>query len=282
MGTLIAMSSPMDQGHLEINRRSWDERTPLHVGSPLYDLDSFVAGRSTLHPVEPEELGPVEGCTLLHLQCHIGTDTLSWARRGASVTGLDFSGASIEAAQELAERCGLEATFIRSDVYEAAEVLGETYDVVYTGLGALNWLNDVQRWAEVIAQLVAPGGRFYLLEFHPLMFALADDDIALDPAYSYFHDPAGVSLEDDRDYADPSARLAEARTVEWAHTIGDVVTALIDAGLEIRMLKEHDVVAFNPWPSLERVPGEAALWRAPKGKPHVPFEYSLLATRPPR
>ena len=272
----------MNEDHLEINRRSWDERTPLHVGSPLYDLESFEAGRSTLHPFELDELGPVAGCTLLHLQCHIGTDTLSWARHGASVTGLDFSGASVEAARELSARCGIDARFIQSDVYEAAEVLGETYDVVYTGLGALNWLNDITRWAEVVARLVSPGGRFYLLEFHPLMFALSDDGIALDPTYSYFHDPAGVSIEDDRDYADPEVRLSELRTVEWAHTLGDVVTALVAAGLEIRMLKEHDVVAFNPWGSLERVPGQAALWQAAAGEPHIPFEYSLLATRPPR
>ena len=272
----------MDGAHLEINRRSWDERAPLHVDSPLYDLDSIVAGRSTLHPFEPDELGPVEGCTLLHLQCHIGTDTLSWARRGASVTGLDFSAASIAAATDLAERCGLSARFIESDVYKAVSVLDETYDVVYTGLGALNWLNDITVWAEVIAQLVAPGGRFYLLEFHPLLFALSDEDLVFDPTYSYFHDPAGVCVDDDRDYADPTARLEEVRTVEWAHSLGDVVTALIDAGLEIRMLREHDVIGYDPWGTLERVPGEANLWRASADQPNVPFEYSILAPRPPR
>jgi len=276
------MAKPMDESHLDLNRRSWDERTPLHVASPLYDLDSFVAGRSTLHPFEPAELGPVEGCTLLHLQCHLGTDTLSWARRGATVTGLDFSGASIEAAAKLAAQCGLEATFVEANVYDAAEVLGETYDVVYTGLGALNWLNDIDAWADVVAHLVAPGGRFYLLEFHPLLFVLSDDDLVLDPTFSYFHDAAGITVEDPSDYADATVQLEERRTIEWAHTIGDVVTALIDAGLEIQMLREHDVIAFEPWPFLQRVDGEAALWRSPAGKAHVPLEYSLLATKPVR
>ena len=129
---------------------------------------------------------------------------------------------------------------------------------------------------------MAPGGRFYLLEFHPLLFALSDEDLVFDPTYSYFHDPAGVCVDDDRDYADPTARLEEVRTVEWAHSLGDVVTALIDAGLEIRMLREHDVIGYDPWGTLERVPGEANLWRASADQPNVPFEYSILATRPPR
>jgi len=276
------MTSPMDERHLDLNRRSWDERVPVHLASPLYDLESFVAGRSTLHPFELDELGPVAGCSLLHLQCHIGTDTLSWARHGARVTGVDFSPASIEAARELSERCALPATFIESDVFEAADLLSENFDVVYTGLGALNWLNDIDAWAKVVARLVAPGGRFYLLEFHPLLFTLSDDDIAFDPAYGYFHDPAGVSVDDAADYADPSARLVATRTVEWAHPLGDVVTALIDAGLEIRSLREHDVIAFAPWDFLEPVEGEAALWRVPDGRPQVPLEYSIFATKPLR
>lgn len=272
--------SPMDREQLEANRRSWDERTPLHERSALYDLEGVVRGRSTLHPFEPAALGDVERRSLLHLQCHIGTDSISWARLGAKVTGLDFSPVAIAAAKELAERCGVEADFVVSDVYEAPSVLGRTFDVVYTGLGALCWLSDLDAWASVVASLLAEGGRFYLLEFHPLLFVLSDEGPVFDSRYSYFHEPGGVEVDDPSDYADSDARLEASVTYEWAHTIGDVVTALIGAGLEIRSLVEHDVIAFKAWPQLVEVAGEAKLWRMPEGEPKIPLEYSLLAIKP--
>ena len=176
----------MPEEWLALNRALWDERVPIHVASDFYDVDAFLAGASTLRSFELEEVGDVAGLTLLHAQCHFGLDTLSWARRGARVTGLDFSEPAIAAARKLAADAGLEAEFVASDVYEAAAALGDRrFDLVYTGLGALNWLPDVERWARVMASLVAPGGRFYLAEFHPFSAVFAED--ALTVKYPYFH-----------------------------------------------------------------------------------------------
>ena len=162
----------------EVNREMWDERVPIHVASELYDVEAFVAGRSSLRPFELAELPDVRGRTLVHPQCHFGEDTLSWARLGARVTGLDFSGPAVEAARALAARCELEAEFVEANVYDASEALGgRRFDIVYTGLGALNWLPDIERWARVMASLVAPGGCLYLAEFHPFTHVFGDDDL---------------------------------------------------------------------------------------------------------
>ena len=180
-------SPPMAEDWFEVNREMWDERVPIHVASELYDVEAFVAGRSSLRPFELAELPDVRGRTLVHPQCHFGEDTLSWARLGARVTGLDFSGPAVEAARELAARCELEAEFVEANVYDAAEALGgRRFDIVYTGLGALNWLPDVERWARVMASLVAPGGCLYLAEFHPFSHVFGDDDFTVE--YPYFHD----------------------------------------------------------------------------------------------
>ena len=171
----------MAEDWFEVNREMWDERVPIHVGSELYDVEAFVAGRSSLRPFELAELPDVRGRTLVHPQCHFGEDTLSLARLGAEVTGLDFSAPAIEAARALAARCGLEAEFVEANVYDAAEALGgRRFDIVYTGIGALNWLPDVERWAHVMASLVKPDGCLYLAEFHPFTHVFGDDDFTLE------------------------------------------------------------------------------------------------------
>src|ERR1700712_3265823 len=188
----------------EANREMWDERVPIHVGSPLYDVEAFVAGRSSLRAFELAELADVRGRTLVHPQCHFGEDTLSWARLGAQVTGLDFSGPAVVAARELAARCELAAEFVEANVYDAAEALGgRRFEIVYTGLGAINWLPDIERWAKVMASLVAPGGCLYLAEFHPSPHVFGDDDFSLE--YSYFHDEP-IDFPTSGTYADPAAK----------------------------------------------------------------------------
>jgi SAM-dependent methyltransferase len=257
------------------NRAHWDERVPVHLASPFYDVDGFLAGRSTLRPFEAEELGDVTGRSLLHLQCHFGMDTLSWARRGAIVTGLDFSEPAIAAARHLAERTGLAAEFVTADVYEAVEALGgRQFDIVCTGFGALVWLPDVERWAGVVAALVRPGGTFYLAEFHPLHEVFADDSLT---AIRDYFDETGKEFDEQGSYADPGATFEHTKTRERTHGLGSIVTALARSGLRIELLVERDSIAWQRWPFLER--HDDGGYRMPAGMPRLPLSYSLRARK---
>ena len=261
----------------EANRANWDERVPIHVGGDFYGVEAFKAGEEHLRPFEIEEMGDVSGRDLLHLQCHFGKDTLGWARRGARVTGLDFSAPALEAARGLAAEMGLDAEFVRSDVYEANEALdSRTFDVVYTGIGALIWLPDVRRWAEVVAGLVRPGGFLYLSELHPFTDIFGDDDLAVE--HDYFHREEPDVWDEPGTYADFDAETVNNRTYEWQHTLGDVVSALIDAGFVLEFLHEHDYTLFRRWPFLERSGFDT--YRLPEGKPRIPLTYSLRAKKP--
>jgi SAM-dependent methyltransferase len=256
----------------DLNRAWWDERVPLHVASDFYDVEGFKAGASTLRPFELEEVGDVSGRSLVHLQCHFGLDTLSWARLGARVTGLDFSASAVEAARAVAADTGLDAGFVAASVYDAPAALGDRrFDVVYTGLGALNWLPDLQGWAEVVARLVAPGGFLYLSEFHPIADVFGDQDLTIE--HDYFQtDP--LLFDDPGTYADLEAQTDHNRTEEWVHPLGEVVSALIAAGLTIELLHEHDHTLFPRWPFLEK---DGDTYRFPAGQPRLPLMYSLRA-----
>lgn len=262
---------------LELNRLWWDERVPLHLTSPFYDLDRFRAGGSTLLPYEPEEIGAVAGRQLLHLQCHIGTDTLSWARLGAEVTGLDFSEPAIAAARQLAGDVGLSARFVEAEVRGARAAVGREFDIVYTGKGALEWLPDIQEWARVVASLLRPGGILYLVEIHPLSDAMADERPVLECEYE-----EGVAMEVDApgDYADRSARGVHTTTIEWIHPLGAVVSALASSGLAVELLRERSETFFPRFPTLER--RDDLVWEPAPGQPRWPLSYSLRARRPGR
>jgi SAM-dependent methyltransferase len=267
----------------EVNRAWWDERVPIHVGSAFYDVEGFRAGGSSLRPFEPEEVGDVSGKRLVHLQCHFGLDSLSWARAGASVVGLDFSPPAIEAASELAKATGLDAMFVCADVYDAVEALGgERFEIVYTGLGAINWLPDIRRWARIVAELLEPGGILYLAEFHPFTWVFADDTLEIE--YDYFHDPEGESFDDDEQgsYADVTIPTRSNATREWAHTISDVVSAVLGAGLRIELVNEFDYTLFPRFGHLERdteALGAGVVYRQPQGTPRLPLMYSLRARK---
>ncbi|MFE7132720.1 class I SAM-dependent methyltransferase [Streptomyces sp. NPDC057638] len=263
------------------NRSSWDERVPIHVASDFYDLDGFRAGKEILRDFELAEMGDVTGRTLLHLQCHIGQDTLAWARRGASrVVGLDFSEPAVDAARALAAEIGLgsdRATFVAADVYDAAGVVPDRgYDIVYTGNGALNWLPDITAWAETAASLVAPGGFLYLSEFHPVTDVL-DDETGSRVVHDYFSREAWVD-DVQGTYADLDAPTVHNRTVSWQHPIGEVVSALCATGLRLEFLHEHDVSLFPRFGTFERQ--DDGYYRFPADRPRIPLMYSLKATRP--
>lgn len=261
---------------LERNRDGWNERVPIHVASDFYDVDGFKAGRSDLRSYELKDVGSVRGKDLVHLQCHFGLDTLSWAKRGARVTGLDFSAPAIEAATRLAAEMGVQAKFVVANVYDAPAVLRRQFDIVYTGRGALCWLPDVRRWAAVVSRLLRPGGLFYLTEFHPLEWVFAED--SLEVKFDYFTPTAGFAYSQSGSYAEPTAATTHDQTVQWNHNIGDVVTALIRAGLEIQSVREHDATDYRRWPFL--VAGEDGRWRVPEGRPSLPLMYVMRAVKP--
>lgn len=265
---------------VEANLRLWDARTPIHVRSDFYDVDGFRVGATTLRPLEIEEVGDVTGKRLLHLQCHFGLDTLSWARLGAEVTGLDFSSAAVAAARDLAAEVGLAARFVESDVYAAAEALaGELFDVVFTSYGVLAWLPDIRRWAEVVAGLVAPGGFFYVAEIHPASQILDDEPGVEDlrVGYSYWTRSGPLRFHESGTYADFEADI-ELPEYIWLHGLGDIVTALVDAGLVLEFLHEHEGTVFQQLPFLEQ--HDDGWWRLPADRPALPFLFSLRASKP--
>lgn len=261
--------------YLALNRASWDERVPLHLASGFYAVDRFVAGEEHLHGFEINELGDLSGKRIAHLQCHLGMDTLSLARHGAQVTGLDFSPPAIAEARALASSCGMGARFVVANVYDAVEALGETYDVVYTGKGALCWIPDLRAWANVVAALLVPGGALYLSEFHPFLQMLTYETLEFE--YPYFNDQAEV-WDDGSDYADPDAKLANERSVEWPHPVSEVICSIIDAGLRIEYFHEWREVSFARFSFMEQV--GPRLYRMPAGKPDLPLMYSIRASKP--
>ena len=267
---------PDREAYFEANRAMWDERVAIHVGSRFYDVAGFMAGRDTLRPFELAEVGDVAGKTLVHLQCHFGQDTLSWARHGARVSGLDFSEPAVETARRLAAELGIEADFVAANVYDAASAFaGRQFDIVYTGLGALIWLPDITPWAETVAALVKAGGHFYLSEFHPFADVMAEEK--LEVAYPYFSAQPQV-WDEPGSYTDSDVVTTSNLNYEWVHPISEVVTALITAGLQLEFLHEHDYTLFQRWPFLEKLSIDE--YRLPKEMPSFPLMYSLRARKP--
>lgn len=265
----------MPDQRIATNRSWWEERVAIHVASRLYDLDRFRAGQSSLRDYEPAELGGVRGLELLHLQCHIGNDSLSWARLGARVTGYDFSPAALRAARELAREVGLEARFVEGQVAEAADRLGRQFDVVYTGKGALTWLPQLGPWAEQLARLVRPRGLLYLVEFHPL-----NDVMGADPEFTGNYVDGEESVFDEPgDYAEPEALTESNRSHLWFHSLGEVVTEIARQGFHLELLRERCETYFQRFPAPFLEQREPGLWVWPRGRPQLPLSYSLLARR---
>ena len=274
------MSDASERQYMDTNRAHWDEVTPIHVASAFYDVDGFRAHPNHLKPVELAEIGDVSGKKLLHLQCHFGVDTLSWAGQGASVTGIDFSAPAIEQARALAAELDIPARFIVSNVYDAPATLDEQFDVVLTSYGVLCWLPDLTRWARVAAHFVKPGGMFYIAEFHPISMIFDDaadaDDLRL--KYPYFPSDAPLRFDDFGDYTDRDVKLTSGTTYEFLHPVGEIVSALIDAGLRIDHLHEFPFSTSQFLPFTEkRADGKVYLT---KHDGSIPLLFSIKATKP--
>jgi 2-polyprenyl-3-methyl-5-hydroxy-6-metoxy-1,4-benzoquinol methylase len=229
------------KNYLDVNRKSWNERVAHHLTSDFYGMKEFLAGKSSLKEIELPLLGEVKGKSILHLQCHFGQDSLSLARMGAKVTGLDFSDVAIHEAKRLNDELGLNANFICSDVYDTPRNISDTYDIVFTTYGTIGWLPDIRRWAEVVAKMLKPGGKLIFAEFHPFIWTFDDNIQHL--TYSYFN-RGTIEEVIEGTYADRSAP-EKFHTVSWNHGLGEVISALMEAGLSITSFKEYDYSPYD-------------------------------------
>jgi len=289
-----------DDDYLTTNRANWDSRAAVHARA--YGLEELLADPHRLSDVvrfDAPRLGDVAGLDVVHLQCHIGTDTLSLARLGARVTGVDLSGASLDEARHLAERAGADIEYVESDVYTAPDALGgRRFDVVYTGIGAICWLPSIRRWAQTVARLLRPGGRLFLRDGHPVMLSAIAVTAATDhedraqqpwitgpggltPALElpYFEQPEPLVWHDEHSYAGVD-EVAQPRSMEWNHGLAEIVTAVLDAGLELTSLTEHDSAPWDALPGLmveDAATGEFRLRDRPE---RMPATFTLTARRP--
>jgi SAM-dependent methyltransferase len=274
--------------YARVNRSYWDERAPAHAASPDYAVARFADDPQFLSDVvryDVPRLGDVGGLDLVHLQCHIGTDTVSLGRLGARVTGVDLSAPALEEARRLAAAASVRASFVQAELYDAPQALGDArFDMVYTGIGALCWLPDIHRWAKVVAALLRPGGMLHIREGHPVLWSLADvtpGEPRLIIDHPYFETAEGEVWDDGEvggTYVQTDQQFQTTVTHEWNHGLGEIVTALMEAGMELTRLEEHDSV---PW---EALPGqmtrlEGGEWRLSDRPERLPHSYTLQARR---
>jgi SAM-dependent methyltransferase len=249
--------------YIAINKKAWDKRTQTHLDSTFYDVQSFINGLSSLNPIEIAEVGDVKGKNLLHLQCHFGQDTLSWARLGAQVTGVDFSSEAIENANKLARELSIEANFINNDIYSFGKSNSESFDIVFTSYGVLCWLADLTLWAETVASSLKVGGQFNLVEFHGF-----NDFIA---GYSYFSSQV-PDVEEEGAYTE-NCSGEQSTVVTWPHSISEVIMALINAGINIESVNEFPYSPYQLSSEAEYVEGEGYQVMH-KGR-QIPLIYSI-------
>jgi SAM-dependent methyltransferase len=264
----------------KVNREFWDERAPAHAASADYAVARFAEDPEFLSEVvrfDLPRLGDISGLEGVHLQCHIGTDTVSLGRLGARMTGLDISPPALEEARRLSEAAGVEATFVESEVYAAVDVLGaERFDLVYTGVGALCWLPDVRRWAQVVSDLLRPGGRLHIREGHPVLWSLAEgrEDGLLVLEYPYVETADAIVWDEGEEgttYVETDVVFEKNVTHEWNHGLGQIITALLDAGMELNLFEEHDTVPWDALPGqmTDTGGGEMRLTDRPNRLPHT-------------
>uniref|UniRef100_A0AAU2VGQ8 Class I SAM-dependent methyltransferase n=1 Tax=Streptomyces sp. NBC_00003 TaxID=2903608 RepID=A0AAU2VGQ8_9ACTN len=266
------------------NEANWDARTPVHLASRFYGVaDKTADPERWFGAYEWQDLGELEGRDVLHLQCHLGTETVAFAARGARTVGLDLSGASVAAARALAAEAGLDVEYVQANVYDAARELdGRRFDVVYTGKGALCYLPDLPRWAGTIAALLRPGGRLYLAEFHPLFNSLGPspgpgegDELLL--RHDYLGGRGPVRRDATYTYTDGPAVQGAIECFEWMHGLDEVINAVLGAGLRVTGLRESDELPWPRWPHM--VPTPQGWWRLPDTAPRIPLLYALTAQR---
>ncbi|MGD8779951.1 MAG: class I SAM-dependent methyltransferase [Ignavibacteria bacterium] len=260
--------------YFEANKKLWNDRTNVHIKSDFYDVEGFKKGKTSLKFIELEELGDVKGKSILHLQCHFGQDSLSLARMGAKVTGIDISEKAIEEAKKLNNELSLNAEFICCNVYDIEKYLNEKFDIVFTSYGVIGWLPDLSKWAELISKYLKPGGMFYMVEFHPYIWIFDDDFDYF--KYSYFH--TGKPIEDfiEGTYTDRNADISGTDYC-WNHDLSYVFTCLMKNGLQIKSFKEFPFSVYNVFPGMEKIGEDKFVIK--KFGDKIPYLYSLKALK---
>jgi len=261
------------ENYLELNKESWNKRTAYHVTSDFYEMDAFKAGKSSLMDIELGLLGDVKGKRILHLQCHFGQDSLSLARMGAKVTGIDLSDKAIATAKKLNTELKLDAEFIVSDVYDLPNNLKGEFDIVYTSYGTIGWLPDMNKWGSVIEHFLKPEGKFVFVEFHPNIWMYDDDFTHV--KYNYFKDDAIVE-EEEGTYADKGADI-KLKYVVWNHGLSEVMSGILANGLTINNFKEYNYSPYDCFAHTQKI-GERKYQIKPFGN-KMPLCYSIVATK---
>jgi SAM-dependent methyltransferase len=263
----------------ETNLRNWEARTALHLET--YPLEKFKQGWDPLFPIEAEEIGDIAGLDVLHLQCHIGMDSLGLVRRGARVTGVDFSPSALAAARELAKEIGLDAKFVEADIYDTPMRIRKKFDLVYSTWGTINWLPDMARWGRVAATMLKPGGRVYLADGHPALLLMEEEGTDLVHRYPWRTPPDKPERFDEEvDYTGAPLPAESSASYDWAHPLSSIIGGLLEAGLILDFLHEHDVLTWPYVNSMEPVPDMPRMYRLPPDRPSMPLSFSLQASKP--
>lgn len=263
----------LEHDYIEINRQSWNNRTDAHLKSEFYDLDGFLKGKTSLNDIELNLLGDIRGKSILHLQCHFGQDTISLGRLGAEVTGVDLSDKAIESARQIAKADKSNARFICCDIYDLPNHLDETFDIVFTSYGTIGWLPDLDKWAGIVSRFLKPSGQFVFVEFHPVVWMFDDDFEKI--GYRYFNSGPIFETENGT-YADKKAAITQTY-VGWNHGIGEVVSSLIQNGLEVKSLEEFDYSPYNCFN--KTIEFEPKKFRIGHLDDKIPMVYSIMAQK---
>jgi SAM-dependent methyltransferase len=264
---------------IKANKELWENRTEAHLKSEHYDVSGFLKGRETLDPIDIREVGNVESKTLLHLMCHFGLDTLSWARHGADVTGVDISESAIAAAKELAKKANLDAEFIQSNVYNLPDNLKGQFDIVFMSEGVLVWLPDMEGLFQIVSHFLKPGGFLYLRDFHPFFYIFDDESDEKDPQvrYPYFRGNAPMKFEFDSSYASGDHELKKMPQYEWNHPVSSIINGVVKAGLTIQFFNEFPFIKFPYLKILKKT--EHGRWIFPDSENSLPMMFSLKAVK---